>query len=261
MPALPSRFLALMLLAVVVLGAGPLRAQHEYSPPELEEGRRLYQSTCAGCHGASGDAVPGVDLGHGRFRRAASDDDLVRIITTGIAGTAMPPSAFADFQAAVIVGYLRSLAGAAEDETLPGDPARGRAIFEGKGACVSCHRVKGTGSRLGPDLSEVGQFHRAADLQRSVLDPDAEILPQNRFVRVVTRDGATTTGRLLNHDTFVLQLIDPMEQLRSYAKASLRSYAFIEKSSMPSYRDKLTTDELADLVRYLMTLKDVPGRQ
>ena len=204
----------------------------------------------------SGEAVPGVDLGHGRFRRAASDADLIRIITTGIAGTAMPPSTFPDFQAAFIVGYLRSLAAAAEDETLPGDAGRGRVIFEGKGACATCHRVKGAGSRVGPDLSEVGQFHRAAELQRSVLDPDAEILPQNRFVRVVTGDGVTTTGRLLNHDSFVLQLIDAMEQLRSYSKASLRSYAFIEKSSMPSYRDTFTTDELADLVRYLMSLKD-----
>ena len=38
-----------------------------------------------------------------------------------------------------------------------GDAARGKAIFESsKGNCLSCHRVSGTGSRFGPDLSTIG---------------------------------------------------------------------------------------------------------
>src|SRR5689334_9692276 len=37
-----------------------------------------------------------------------------------------------------------------------GDPARGKAIYEGKGDCASCHRINGVGSRLGPDLSDIG---------------------------------------------------------------------------------------------------------
>ena len=53
----------------------------------------------------------------------------------------------------------------------------------------------------------------AADIERSIVDPNAEILPENRYVRVVTRDGATITGRILNEDTFSLQLIDSKEKL------------------------------------------------
>jgi len=45
-----------------------------------------------------------------------------------------------------------------------GDPSRGKALYDGKGACATCHRVNGVGSRLGPDLSDVGQLRRAVDL-------------------------------------------------------------------------------------------------
>src|SRR5215468_270531 len=38
----------------------------------------------------------------------------------------------------------------------PGDAVRGKAIFEGKGNCQSCHRVAGVGSVFGPDLSTIG---------------------------------------------------------------------------------------------------------
>ena len=46
-----------------------------------------------------------------------------------------------------------------------GDPSRGKALYDGKGACATCHRVNGLGSRLGPDISDVAQIRRAVDLQ------------------------------------------------------------------------------------------------
>ena len=101
----------------------------------------------------------------------------------------------------------------------------------------------------------MGQLRRARELERSLLDPDAEILGQNRFYRVVTRDGVTTTGRLLNLDTFTVQMLDSKEQLRSFVKSDLRDHGFIEKSTMPSYKEKLSAQELADLVSYLVSLK------
>ena len=73
----------------------------------------------------------------------------------------------------------------------------------------------------------------------------------------MTRDGATTTGRLLNHDTFAVLLIDSQERLRSFAKSSLREYGFVTTSSMPSYRDTLSADERIDVIRYLAGLTGV----
>ena len=81
------------------------------------------------------------------------------------------------------------------------------------------------------------------------------MLPSQRSFRVVTRDGVAITGRLLNHDAFTVQLLDSQEQLRSFQKSNLREYAFVDNSPMPSYRDKLSAEELADLVSYLVSLK------
>jgi putative heme-binding domain-containing protein len=137
----------------------------------------------------------------------------------------------------------------------PGDAANGKTLFDGKGACLSCHRVVATGSRLGPDLTEIGAIRTPEQLQESLVDPNAEILPENRTFTVVTRDGAKITGRLLNQDTFTVQLMDQKEQLRSFDKSRLRSYSFVKDSPMPSYNGKFSPQELADVIAYMGTLK------
>ena len=251
-----DRLRAVVLLTGIVLSAMRLFAQHELTADDLKEGERLYVATCTGCHGAEGDNVFGVDLGHAQFRNSPTDEDLIRTIRNGLPGTGMPPSTFSEAQAGTIVAFLRSRV-STPIALVPGDANRGKALFEGKGACVSCHRVAGSGSRLGPDLSDIGQWRLVADLERSILDPGAEILPANRSFRVVTRDGKATTGRLLNHDSFTVLLIDSQEQLRSFVKANLREYGFVNSSPMPSYRDKLSADELRDVIRYLVSLRGV----
>jgi putative heme-binding domain-containing protein len=246
-----------VLIGVLALLFAPvtLAAQHEYPATDVENGGRLFLASCAACHGPDGDGVAGVDLGRGQFRRASSDEDLVGIIMKGIPNTGMPPNNLSAVNAGNIVAYLRSLAAEKRSTTVAGDPVRGKAIFEGKGNCGSCHRVQGTGSRTGPDLTNIGGLRRAVELERSIVDPGAAVLPSHRSFRVVTRDGVATTGRLLNHDLFTVQLLDAKERLVSFQKSSLREYAFVDGTSMPSYRDNLGTEELADLVSYLVSLK------
>lgn len=140
-----------------------------------------------------------------------------------------------------------------------GDAARGKALYEGKGNCASCHRIKGVGARTGPDLSEVGT-RTPAQLSTKLTNPDAEILPANRPYRVALKNGSTVNGRLLNIDTFTIQMIDDKENLRSFVKSDLREYNFVAKSPMPSYQSKLTDQEIADVVAYLETLRAPGGR-
>jgi putative heme-binding domain-containing protein len=144
------------------------------------------------------------------------------------------------------------------DLTAIGDAARGQAIVEGKGNCMSCHRIKNAGSRTGPDLTEVGA-RRPAQLQTKLLTPDTEINAANRPYRVTLKNGTVVNGRLLNEDTFTVQLMDDKENLRSFIKSDLREYVFVEKSPMPSYRDKLSSQEIADVIGYLVTLRPPPG--
>jgi len=235
--------------------AGALLAQHGYTQADIESGGRLYRTNCSSCHGPNGDSQPGVDLGHGKFRRATSDEEVSAIIMKGVPGTGMPPGNFSESQALTIVAYLRSMASSSNVAVTAGDPARGKSVFEGKGQCLNCHRVRGAGSRVGPDLTDIGMLRRTADLQQSLVDPDAEVLAGNRYYRVVTKDGQTVTGRLLNEDTFSVQMLDTSEKLRSFKIADLREHAFAAKSPMPSYKDKLTAAEMSDLIGYLTSLK------
>ena len=253
---------------VLVCGAGLLitvviaAQEHSYTPADIENGSRLYQSSCAGCHGPSGDMVPGLDLLRNQFRRATSDTDLVRIIQAGIPGTTMPPSSFTETQAATIVAFMRSAApagrgfGGGGAATVPrGDMAKGRAIFAGKGECATCHRVNGVGPRVAPELTDIGTIRQPRELQEKILDPSREVRPANRSVDVVLKDGTAITGHLLNQDTFTIQLLDSRERLVSIPRTNVRDFTVRRDSPMPSYRDKLSADEVADLVAYLVSLK------
>jgi putative heme-binding domain-containing protein len=242
------RFVLLALLA------GAACAQSGYSPADIQTGKQLYGVNCSNCHGPNGDFVSGVDLGHGTFRRASTDNELVAIMVQGIQGTPMPPANLSDQQAHQIAAYLRSLAAATTTSAGKADLAHGKSVFDGKG-CLTCHRLRDRGSRVGPDLSNIGARRKAADIERSIVDPDAELLPENRYVQIVTGDGAKISGRVLNEDSFSIQLIDTNEKLLSLQKTDLRKFEFLKSSPMPSFRDKLSGVELSDLVGYLVSLK------
>jgi cytochrome c oxidase cbb3-type subunit III len=81
------------------------------------------------------------------------------------------------------------------------------------------------------------------------------MLPMNRSVRAVTRDGKVISGRRLNEDTYSVQLIDNQEHLLSLAKADLAEYTVLKTTNMPSYKDKLSAQDLADVIAYLLSLK------
>jgi putative heme-binding domain-containing protein len=244
-------------LAALLLTASGLRAQDHagvYPRMDIQNGALLYGANCAQCHGATGDGIPGVDLKAG-IRRVSTDQQLAELITTGISGTAMPATPFGPPELTALVAYLRSMRDFNAPTVMVGDAARGRTLFEGKGACTSCHRAQGTGSRVAPDLSDIGAVRAADAIWHSVLDPTSAMRPINRPVRIVTKDGKTINGRRLNEDTYSVQIIDDQEHLLSLMKSDLRGFTVMKTSTMPSYKDKLTSQEIADIVSYLVSMK------
>ena len=257
-----QRLLFGALLGLAVAGPLPAAAQNpaaahpgEYAPADIAYGSRLYDAQCTTCHGANGDGVGGVDLRSGRFRNAVTDQDLTRVITNGIQGTGMLAFKFDPSELSGIIAYLRNMNAFDRGSVKAGDAGRGRMAFDGKGGCARCHRVGAQGSRVGPDLSDIGAVRSAGSLLRSLTDPTSQMMPINRPVRAVTRDGTVINGRRLNEDTYTVQLIDDQEKLVSLTKTDLREYTIVTVSPMPSYTDRLTQDEIADVVAYLLTLK------
>ena len=78
----------------------------------------------------------------------------------------------------------------------------------------------------------------------------------NRPVRAVKKDGTVINGRRLNEDTYSVQLKDTNGRLVSLMKADLRDYRISTTASMPSYKKELDPTELADVMAYLLSLKE-----
>jgi putative heme-binding domain-containing protein len=263
-------------LAVATGGAvAPVVAQqHGYSADQIAEGRKLYDANCGRCHNNDGAGVPGVEL-FKLIRRATTDDDVAKLVQAGIPGTSMPPHSFSTPQALAVVAFMRSMVGvtpasaaaatgaARSVSATSGDPVRGRAIFTGKGGCNGCHLAEGAGGTVGPDLSAAGAIRNfgfgpippdVLALERAIVDPNAEMPPDYRVFQVTLKTGTVVRGMLLNQDTFSVQMHDQAKNLRSFQKSELKDHGFLP-SAMPSYQDRLTPQEVADVVSYLLTLK------
>jgi putative heme-binding domain-containing protein len=254
-----SAILLLVLLDLTVAWTA-VRAQvnqdhGQYDAAVIEAGRRLYGQQCRACHGNTGDGVPAVDLKVGRFSTADNDEAIAKVITSGVAGKGMPGFTFDAREVTSLVAFIRAGFDEASLSIKLGNPQRGRALFEGKGECAGCHRVNGKGPRLAPDLSDIGAIRTASSLQRSLLQPTESLLPINRPVRVVMKDGRTLKGRRLNEDTYSVQIIDAQERLLSLEKTDIKQLVVETTASMPSYQGRLTPDELADLLGYLASLR------
>ena len=234
------------------LVAFPLLAQQA---PDLSEGERLFRSQCAHCHGPRGEGGRGAALAVPELRHAASDAALGRVIRRGIPGSDMPGTPFSDRQIVQVAAFVRSL-GRVDPRPVPGDPARGRALYESKGNCAACHTLAGRGRAVGPDLAGIGARTGAAYLRDALLDPEKEVPAGFVQVRAVTRGGTRVVGLRVNEDTFSIQIRDLSGETRSFWKDELAELSKdLGKSPMPSYRSTLTPGEIDDLVAYLVSLR------
>ncbi len=254
----------LPLLAVIGLAlAGPsfglaqAIADHplDYAPADIAYGAKLFGEQCVGCHAATGDGVGGIDFKRGVFHSVVTDRDMAQVIANGVPGKGMPAFKLDPSEVTGIVAYIRNFNAVDRSTIKLGDAARGKAIFEGKGECGTCHRVGAVGPRFAPDLSDVGAVRSAASIERSITAPSSQMMPIDRPVHIVTKDGRVINGRRLNEDTYSIQLMDDQEHLVSLNKADLSQYTISTVSPMPAYKDRLSEGEMSDLVAYLLSLK------
>lgn len=225
------------------------------SPADIERGRQLFQSHCAGCHGPNGEGGRGPMLARPRLRRAPDDPALFQLLRDGIAGTEMPAAwVMTSKEMWQTAAFVRTLGRLAE-EKVPGDPGRGEQLYRTKGGCAQCHVIHGRGGTFGPELTEIGGRRSAAYLREALVDPGKAVPEGFLQVRLVTRDGRRITGVRLGEDTFTIQVRDP-EGLHSFVKQDLKEYQKDPgKSPMPAYGNTFSASELDDVVAYLVSLR------
>jgi cytochrome c oxidase cbb3-type subunit III len=185
-----------------------------------------------------------------------SDADISGIISNGIPDTGMPAfHSLSPEQVREIVDYLRVLQGREKAQPLPGDPARGRTVFFGKGECSSCHMMRGEGGFLGPDLSTYGAIHSERDISNVINNPRRTPDPAFRMAVATTREGQRVSGVVRNEDNFSVQLQTADGAFHFLARSDLRSLDYQTKPAMPAnYGETLDQKELDDLVSYMISV-------
>jgi cytochrome c oxidase cbb3-type subunit III len=254
-----AQFTVILLGSVTVMAQSPISSQ---TLEDLERGRRLFERQCARCHGMSGAGDTGPALTSPVLSRAPDDPALFSVIKEGIRGSEMPPTwQMIDREIWQVAGYVRSL-GRQAQVALPGEPERGKRLYETKGQCVTCHIVRGRGSSLGPDLTDIGARRGPDYLRSMLLNPgtskarDSSGYLQFLVIRVVTQDGREVRGMRINEDTFTLQLRDADNRLYSFRKHDLKELNRESSGSlMPSYKTVFSLTEIDDLIAYLASLR------
>src|SRR5260370_2007641 len=223
-------------------------------PADVRAGAKIFRAHCAECHGLKGEGGRGPNLTTGVFFHGSTDTDLLKNISDGISGTAMPSTFFSPDQVWQVIAYVRSLSQSGSTDRPPGAIASGEALFRDKG-CIGCHMVRGAGGFRGPDLSVIGSQRSVEHLRQAILDPNAEVLRESWVENITMENGVAYSGFLLNEDTHTLQMLDFSKGLKSLSKHDFRKFDIDNTSAMPSFKGRLSASDVNDLVAYLWSLK------
>ena len=137
-----------------------------------------------------------------------------------------------------------------------GSREAGKKLFETTGSCAKCHKVRGAGKDVGPDLSEIGSKLSREALFVSILDPSAGISHNYETYLLELTSGNVVSGVLVSQtaDLVVIKTREAIE--KSIDRADVELMQKSELSLMPADLVKtLTKDSLADIVEYLVSLK------
>lgn len=134
-------------------------------------------------------------------------------------------------------------------ERLTGDPVRGRKQFQA--LCVPCHRLRGEGFAVGPDLGMVAD--KPVDwLLAAILDPNQAVEARFHAWTIVLKSGEELSG-LISAETannLVVKLAGGIEH--AVLRSDIASTTHSQRSLMPTgFESALPPPDLADLLRWL----------
>lgn len=136
-----------------------------------------------------------------------------------------------------------------------GNAEAGAIVFRTKGTCSNCHKVRGEGKEVGPDLSEIGSKLSREAMYVSILDPSAAISHNFETFQVLTDDGTTVNGLLVSDTDESITLRTAEGIAKTVAKDSVEIFKKQPLSLMPqNLQQMLTVEQLVDLVEYTLSL-------
>ena len=141
-------------------------------------------------------------------------------------------------------------------------PKIGRKIFE-EATCAQCHKVKGVGGGVGPELSDVFSRWKGdrAGILREILDPSHKIDPKYVVNVVLTLDGKAVSGILVADEKDSISILDNPEAKKPTViqKDDIDIINKSSQSMMPkALMDRFTEDEIFELMHYLESIEPAP---
>jgi putative membrane-bound dehydrogenase-like protein len=138
---------------------------------------------------------------------------------------------------------------------LKGNAAHGKKVYEER--CISCHRLGGEGSALGPDLVTVKNSGKEKILV-NVLDPNREVRPDYIAYVVETKDDESVIGLVVNETSTTVTIRQAYGKENVINRADIKKMQSQGQSLMPEGLEAgLTNQDFADLIEFIETTNDV----
>lgn len=137
--------------------------------------------------------------------------------------------------------------------------AHGRELFR-TASCVACHKLGDEGNNFGPELAMLSKEMTAVEITRHILEPSLKIEEKYRSNTILTDDGRSITGLVIAETPSEVAIVEnPVAKADPVrlAKSSIDERVVSPISIMPKgLLDKLTRDEILDLVAYVAARGD-----
>jgi quinoprotein glucose dehydrogenase len=143
------------------------------------------------------------------------------------------------------------------DALVGGDAEEGQRVFFQKAevSCVRCHKVKGVGGEVGPDLTGIAGRQNREYLLEAIVEPSKQIAKGFETVVLTLKNGQSRVGVLKAEDAAEVRLVTPEGRLVVVPKDQIDERD-TGKSAMPEdLVQKLSRPEVRDLVEFLSGLK------
>ena len=126
-------------------------------------------------------------------------------------------------------------------------------------ACAKCHRTRGEGNAVGPDLSNL--IHRDyASVLRDIREPSAAINPDHPAFTLDLADGEPLTGVVLGETPAELKLADATGKTIAIPRAKVKAMRPSALSLMPEgLLASATAEQVRDLMTFLLTVPLEPA--